>query len=120
MNIADFTTRMIGEKRRWREYRARVKRLPGGYRRAVDGLQHYLMYFGPADGALAATMFEDLADLFEQAAADETPIGDIVGDDPVEFIETFLRNYEGGGWVDRERAKLIKAMNAAMNEEPAP
>ena len=36
-------------------------------------------------------MLEDLADLFEQAAADGTPIREIVGDDPVEFVEAFAR-----------------------------
>ena len=48
------------------------------------------MYFGPVDGDSAAAMFEDLADLFEQAAADGTPIREIVGEDPVEFVEAFL------------------------------
>ena len=38
-------------------------------------------------------MFEDLADLFERAAADGTPIREIVGEDPVEFVETFIQNY---------------------------
>jgi DNA-binding ferritin-like protein (Dps family) len=41
-------------------------------------------------------MLGDLADLFEQSAADGTPIRAIVGDDPVEFAETFMRNYAGG------------------------
>ena len=39
----------------------------------------------------AASMFEDLADLFEQAAADATPIREIVGEDPVEFVDAFAR-----------------------------
>jgi DNA-binding ferritin-like protein (Dps family) len=40
-------------------------------------------------------MLEDLADLFEQAAANGIPIRGIVGQDPVEFAEAFLRNYPG-------------------------
>ncbi|MFE9577298.1 DUF1048 domain-containing protein [Nocardia sp. NPDC006044] len=39
-------------------------------------------------------MFEDLLDLFEQSAADGTPIREVVGQDPVEFIEAFARNYQ--------------------------
>jgi DNA-binding ferritin-like protein (Dps family) len=65
------------------------------YRTTVEALERYLMYFGPADGDSAASMFEDLADLFEQAAADRTPIREIVGEDLMEFIETFLQNYPG-------------------------
>ena len=37
------------------------------------------------------SMLGDLADLFEQAAADRTPIRAVVGEDPVRFAETFFR-----------------------------
>ena len=59
-------SKMIGEKRRWRQYKARTRKLPASYRTAADALERYLMCFGPGDGASAASMFEDLADLFEQ------------------------------------------------------
>ena len=66
------------------------------------------MYFGAADGASAASMFEDLVELFEQGAADGTPIRGIVGDDPVEFADTFLENYAKGGWVTKEQDRLAE------------
>ena len=106
-------SKMIGEKKRWRQYKARTKQLPPNYREAVDAFERYLMYFGGADGDSAASMFEDLADLFERSAADGTPIRDVVGQDPVEFIETFLENYEKGGWVTRERKRLSSAIERA-------
>ena len=65
-------TRLVGNKRRWRQYRARVRELPPNYREAVEGIQRYLMYFGAADGDTANSLFEDVADLFERAAADGT------------------------------------------------
>ena len=74
------------------------------------------MYFGPADGDSAASMFDDLADLFEQAAADGTPIREIVGEDPVEFVEAFLQNYTKGGWVTRERERLTSAIERAEED----
>lgn len=80
-------------------------------------LQRYLMYFGPADGGSAAAMFEDLADLFEQAAADGTPVRAIVGEDPVEFAEAFLRNYPGGQWINRERERLTNAIDRVAGNE---
>lgn len=118
MGIQDLAVKLIGDKRRWRAYKARTKLLPDNYRAAVDAIEHYLMYFGPADGDSAATMFEDLAELFERAAADETPIREIVGDDPVEFVDTFLRNYTGSGWVAREQKKLTEAIARAERLEP--
>jgi DNA-binding ferritin-like protein (Dps family) len=82
MSISKFTSKVIGDKRRWREYKARTRQLPENYRAAVDAFERYLMYLGPADGDSAASMFEDLADLFEQSAADGTPIRAVVGKDP--------------------------------------
>jgi DNA-binding ferritin-like protein (Dps family) len=117
MAISKFTSKVIGDKRRWRPYKARTRQLPENYRTAVDALERYLMYFGPADGGSAAAMVEDLADLFEQAAADGTPVRAIVGEDPVEFVEAFLRNYPGGQWINRERERLTNAIDRVAGNE---
>ena len=110
---------MIGDKRRWRQYKARVRRLPPDYRTAVDAIERYLMHFVPADEDSAASEFEDLADLFEQAAADGTPIREIVGEDPVEFVEAFVQNYSEGGYVPaRARKRLTGAIARAEEEVP--
>jgi DNA-binding ferritin-like protein (Dps family) len=106
-----FISKVVGDKRRWRAYRARVKQLPDNYRAAVDAIERYLMYFGVLDGESAASLFEDVADLFERAAADATPIRDIVGDDPVEFVDALARNYAKGGYVDKERKRLTDAID---------
>ena len=96
-----FISKVIGPKKRWRAYRARTRQLPDSYRIAVEALQRYMMYCGPGgDGAEAETMFEDLLDLFEQSAANGTPIREIVGEDPVEFLNAFVRNYPDGQWRD--------------------
>jgi DNA-binding ferritin-like protein (Dps family) len=84
---------------------------------AVEAFERYLMYFGAVDAESAASLFEDLADLFEQAAADGTPIREIVGEDPVEFIETLIQNYDRGGYVARERERLTSAIDRAEEED---
>ena len=111
-------SKMIGEKRRWRQYKARTKQLPANYRTAIDALDRYLMYFGSITrGDTLVSMLEDLADLFEQSAADGTPIREIVGEDPVEFAETFLQNYSEGQWINKERERLTKAIDRAAGED---
>lgn len=112
MGISDLAAKVIGDKRRWWAYKARKRRLPANYRAAVDALERYLMYFGSiSNGDVFMTMLEDLADLFEQSAADRTPIRAVVGDDPVEFAETFVRNYADGQWIHKERARLTDAID---------
>jgi DNA-binding ferritin-like protein (Dps family) len=114
-----FISKVIGPKRRWREYKARVRQLPPNYRTAVDAIERYLMHFVPTDGDSAESMFEDLADLFEQAAADGTPIREIVGEDPVEFVEAFVQNYTEGGYVPaRAKKQLTDAITRTEEEGP--
>jgi DNA-binding ferritin-like protein (Dps family) len=76
----------------------------------------YLGGLGDADSILA--MLDDLADLFEQGAADGTPVREIVGEDPVEFAEAFLRNYPAGQWITRERERLTNAIDRVAGNEP--
>lgn len=113
MGISDFTAKVIGDKRRWRQYKARTRALPENYRIAVEGIERYLMHFGAVTADNAASLFEDVADLFERAAADGTPIRDVVGDDPVAFVEALISNYDRGGYVTREQQRLIRAIERA-------
>lgn len=113
-------TGSLEHKKRYREYRARRDALPANYRAAAEALDRYFMYFGGvSDGATAVRMVEDLIVLFEEAAADDTPIRDIVGSDPVEFAETFLANYGEAHWINKERARLVRAIDEASGDRGA-
>ncbi len=121
MNLSALIEKLVGDfgdKKRWRAYKARTRQLPANYRAAIEALERYLTYFGAiTKGDVLMSMLEDLADLFEQSAANGTPIRSIVGDDPVEFAETFLRNYAEGQWINKERARLTEAIDRAAAEE---
>ncbi len=109
----------LGDKKKWREYRARAARMPAPYRDATLALERYLLNVGGVGRSdVLVAMVSDLADLFEQAAADGTPIRSVVGDDPVEFAEDFVRNYAEGQWMNKERARLTGAIARAEQEEP--
>jgi DNA-binding ferritin-like protein (Dps family) len=109
----------LEQKKRYRQYRARAEQLPPNYRAAIEALDRYLMYFGAiTQGDTLVAMMEDLAELFEQSAANETPIRDIVGSDPVAFAETFLQNYAEGQWINKERDRLAKAIASAAGDQP--
>ncbi|MEU4605446.1 DUF1048 domain-containing protein [Kribbella sp. NPDC023972] len=112
----------LGDKRRWRQYKARVKGLPASHRTTVETLERYLTYFGgitkgdiPVD--VVMSMLEDLAGLFEQAAADGTPIRTVVGAAPVEFAETFFRNYSDGRWISKAHDQSISAIERGFYKE---
>jgi DNA-binding ferritin-like protein (Dps family) len=117
-NILELVVGSLDDKKRWKAYKARTKQLPDNYRAAVDAVERYLMHSGdtPTDGARLVEMFDDLGDLFEQAAAAGTPVRDIVGEDPVDFVEAFVATYSDGGWIAKERARLKKSIAIASGE----
>ena len=110
--------RWIEQKRHYRQYKARIEQLPASYRTAVAALERYTNYLGGlGDGASILSMLEDLADLFEQSAANGTPIREVVGEDPVEFAETFLQNYSEGRWINKERERLTTAIDRVAGDQ---
>ena len=107
-------TGSLEQKKSYRQYKARKAALPLAYRETVDALERYLTFYGAISvGGVLVAMLEDLADLFEQSAVDETPIRDIVGEDPVEFAESFVRNCADGQWINKERERLNAAIERA-------
>jgi len=105
------------DKKRYKQYKTRVQRLPENYRTAIEALERYLMYFGAINkGDVLVKMNEDLLDLFEQSVANGTPIREIVGEDPVEFVETFLANYSDGQWIDKERKRLVDTIDRVAGD----
>jgi DNA-binding ferritin-like protein (Dps family) len=112
--------KIIGDlqgKRQYREYKARVKALPEPYRASGAALERYLMNLGAGnDTAMLLAMLDDLATLLEQGAAERTPMRELLGDDPVDFAETFLANYPQGSWISKERARLNASIAKAVEE----
>ena len=110
----ELVTGSLAQKKQYKEAKARLEALPEPYLTAATALNRYFMYYGGVtDGDTIVRMFVDLADLWERAAIDGTPVREIVGDDPVEFAETFAQAYGGKQWIDKERARLTKAIEDA-------
>jgi DNA-binding ferritin-like protein (Dps family) len=111
-------TGSLEEKKQYRQHKARVSRFPEDYRTAVEALERYYIYFGGiSKGDVLLRMLGDLADLFEQAAVDGTPIRAIVGEDPIEFAETFIANYAEGQWINKERTRLTDAIDRVTKNQ---
>ncbi|MBQ1052268.1 DUF1048 domain-containing protein [Micromonospora sp. C51] len=104
----------LEQKKQYKHHMARIEALPEPYRGSAKALHRYFMYHGGIlDGDTITTMLGDFVDLWERAVADGTPVRAVVGDDPVEFAETFLQAYAGRQWIDKERERLRKAIDAA-------
>ena len=116
----EFLTGSLDDKKAYRQYKARIAALPEPYATAAKAFERYFMYNGgitDGDPAMMMTMLNDFADLWERAAVDGTPVRAIVGDDPVEFAETFAQAYSGKQWIDKERARLTNAIDDAERQD---
>lgn len=107
---------MIEQKKRFRRYEARKKQLPATYREALDAIQRYTYYNAPDDGENLLQLLDDLIDLFEEAEASGTPLQDVVGEDPVEFAEGFMRNYPQPAWIAKQRERLTRSLKNVTEE----
>lgn len=72
---------------------------------------------GLAGGAVLLEMMRDLLELMESTAENRSPVREVVGEDPVEFIETFITSYTDKTWMDKERARLRDAIDRAAAQE---
>ncbi len=118
MGWIEQVTGSLEQKKQYRQYKARKEQLPANYRTAIDALERYLTYFGAiSKGDVLLSMLGDLAELFEQSAANGTPIREVVGEDPVEFAEEFLRNYAEGQWINKERERLTNAIDSVTGND---
>ncbi|MEW1957170.1 DUF1048 domain-containing protein [Kineococcus sp. NPDC059986] len=115
-NPLEVLTGALEDKKRYRAYKERAKNLPEEHRAVLAAVERYVLHCPstPTDGGRAASLFEDLADLFEQAAADGTPVRSVVGEDPVEFVETFVATYSDGGWITAERRRLRESVDRVV------
>lgn len=110
-------TGSLEQKKQYRDAKKRIDSLPEPYRTVANAQHRYTMYYGGiTDSDTLVQIFLDLADLWERAAIDGTPIDDIVGDDPVAYAETYAEAYGGTQWVDKERARLTKAVDDAKKK----
>jgi DNA-binding ferritin-like protein (Dps family) len=114
----ELVTGSLKQKKQYKQYKARIEALPEPYLTVAKALQRYFMYnAGITDGETVVKMLGDFADLWERAAADGTSVRAIVGENPVEFADTFAQTYTGTHWIDRERARLTKAIEDAERGE---
>ncbi|MBS1675598.1 MAG: DUF1048 domain-containing protein [Actinobacteria bacterium] len=111
-------TGSLEQKKQYKQDKTRMEGLPAPYAEAAIAMHRYLMYAGGiTDGDTMIRMYTDLADLWERAAVDGTPVRAIVGDDPVDFAESFAKAYAGREWIDKERARFTAAIDAADGKE---
>ncbi|WP_125579414.1 DUF1048 domain-containing protein [Lacticaseibacillus suibinensis] len=113
-NIKNSFNNMIKDKKRYRQFLKDVKQLPAPYADTVTALTKYIWSFA-GSGAMMDVL-EEVLHIFQESAADQVPVRQIVGEDPVEFAENIMAQYPEEMWLIKYRKQLRQKVKEAEQE----
>ena len=97
---------MKADKTEWNKQQARIKAMPADYQIVIGDVQNYFGHCAGGDGMDMRAGIYDLIDFFEEGAANNVPVLDLVGNDVAEFAENALREMQAKRWTDDVKAKI--------------
>ncbi|KAJ80366.1 hypothetical protein P784_0596 [Enterococcus faecalis GAN13] len=101
-NFKALIKKVVGDKKEYKEYKRRIAALPAEYRQVFQEIEKYAWHFSDHSGANMFNALTDLLDLFEEGAANGTPIKNITGEKVGDFAETIV-NEVAGKWTDKQK-----------------
>ncbi|KRL85860.1 DUF1048 domain-containing protein [Lacticaseibacillus pantheris] len=110
-NIKSSINNMIKDKKRYKQFTKDVAALPAPYAATVTALTKYMWNFARS-GAMMDVL-EEILRIFQENAAENVPVLQIVGDDPVEFAENIMAQYPDELWLIKYRNQLRKQVAEA-------
>lgn len=106
---------LIGDKTRYRQFHKDVAQLPTPYAETLTAIEKYMWNFAKSDGIMDA--LEDILRMFQENTAENVPVKNVVGDDPVEFAETIMAQYPDALWLIKYRNQLRDKVTEAQSHE---
>lgn len=95
---------MIKDKKRYKQFTKDVQALPTSYATTVNALTKYIWNFA-GSGAMMDVL-EEVLHIFQESAAENVPVRQIVGEYPVEFAENIMAEYPNELWLIKYRNQL--------------
>ena len=115
-------TGSLADKKAYRQYKARIAALPEPYpngRERLRALLHAQRRNPRRRCRPHARRCSTTSPTSGTAqSADAMPVDDLVGDDPVEFADTFAAAYAGKRWIDKERTAPHRHHQGPRREGP--
>lgn len=114
--MKNIITKLIGDKKEWRQMEARAKALPEEYGFVYHKIQNYMWNFAAGHGAGEdmIEIFAGLLTLFEEGAANGKGVLEITGTDVAAFCDELLRNSET--YTENWRNKLNREINDRIGD----
>ncbi|MDL2253625.1 DUF1048 domain-containing protein [Ruminococcaceae bacterium OttesenSCG-928-I18] len=103
-------SKMVKDKKEYRQMMARVKALPEDYQFVFEKMQKYMWNYAAGDGYDMLKIHYELIDLFETGAADGKQVLEITGRDVAGFCDELLRNAKtyADDWREKLNREIIE------------
>lgn len=102
--MRNLITKLIEDKKEYRDQIERAKALPEDYRFVFEKIQKYMWRLASGDGSEMLMVQKEILELFEACAAEGQNILDVTGEDVAGFCDDFMRDMKK--WTDNYRKKL--------------
>ncbi|MCH5462750.1 DUF1048 domain-containing protein [Lactobacillus sp. LC28-10] len=109
--MANLWNNIVGDKKRYKQFKADVQALPEAYAQTLTALQTYIWNFAKS-GAMMDVL-EEILHMFQESAAENVPVQQVIGDDPVEFAENIMTQYPEELWLIKYRTRLRQQVKKA-------
>jgi DNA-binding ferritin-like protein (Dps family) len=106
--VSTILTRILGDKKEWRNMEARADALPRDYRIVYSEIKPYLFTLTSGNGMDIVAVLQDVLALFETGAAEGKQALDVTGEDVAAFCDKRLRDTPS--YTDKRRASLNRAV----------
>lgn len=110
-------SKMIREKKEWRAFQARVKKMPKDYQIVYKEVEKYLFNFATGSGMDTVNGIYQLIDFLEEGAKAQIPVLDYVGQDVGQFAEDYRKSLDAKTWTDATKANVQKNIEAKLHKE---
>lgn len=112
--MPEFLTHMIQDKKRYKKFLKETQALPTPYAKTLMALQQYLWNFARSGNMMAP--LEELLHLFQESAAENVPVSQLIGDDPMTFATDFMAQYPEELWLIKYQNQLRQAVKEAKQQ----
>ena len=116
--MANFISKIVGDKKKWRAMESRAQALPRDYQIVYDEIMHYMFKFVAGSGMDTVAILNDLLGLFETGAADGRKALEVTGQDVAAFCDELLRNAKT--YTEKWRTDLNHDVMRKLSREDKP
>ncbi|WP_125708441.1 DUF1048 domain-containing protein [Lacticaseibacillus porcinae] len=109
--MPDFISNLIQDKKRYKQFLKDVNALPAPYAQTLMAIQKYLWNFARSGSIIEP--LEEILHLFQESAAENVPVQQIIGSDPVAFAEDIMVQYPEALWLIKYQNQLRQQVKEA-------